>query len=58
MSDAKKNTCAHELCRCPASEGRYCSTYCATAKGTAEIACGCGHPGCATKTAVGAGQAR
>lgn len=47
-----KNKCAHELCRCPASDGKYCSTYCATAKGTAEIACGCGHPGCATKKAA------
>jgi len=56
MANGKKNSCAHELCNCSAPEGKYCSTYCETAKGSTEIACGCGHPGCATKTAAAAGR--
>jgi hypothetical protein len=39
--------CGHEGCTCAPREGsKYCSLYCEGAKGTTELACGCGHPGC------------
>jgi len=51
MAQAKK--CEHPACNCMVTDGSsYCSPYCKDAKGTTEIACGCGHAGCGT----GAGQ--
>jgi hypothetical protein len=48
MADDNDNTCKHPACNCPKSEdGDYCSAYCENAEDTTEIACDCGHPGCA-----------
>jgi hypothetical protein len=46
------NKCAHPACSCPAPEGeKYCSTYCHDAGKLTELACNCGHRGCADKMA-------
>jgi hypothetical protein len=40
--------CAHPACNCAAPDGeKYCSTYCHDAGKLVELACNCGHPGCA-----------
>ena len=45
---ADQGKCAHPACNCRAPEGeKYCSTYCHDAGDTVELACNCGHPGCA-----------
>jgi len=45
MSDQKK--CENPACSCVPSQGeKFCSIHCESAKGTTEIACQCGHPGC------------
>jgi hypothetical protein len=49
MADHSKDKCAHPSCTCRAAkDSKYCSPYCADAKGTTEIACNCGHAGCGT----------
>jgi hypothetical protein len=46
MTDELKK-CSHPACSCKVPEGSdYCSPYCHDAKGTLEISCNCGHPGC------------
>jgi hypothetical protein len=46
MSDTNK--CAHPVCNCRVGDGKkYCSQYCHDAGSEIEIACDCGHPGCA-----------
>ena len=47
-SESKK--CAHPPCSCTAMDGKYCSPYCATAKDSSEINCGCKHTGCIGRT--------
>jgi hypothetical protein len=32
-------------------DSKYCSTYCHDARDTLELACNCGHPGCAGELA-------
>jgi hypothetical protein len=50
MAGNKK--CAHPACNCHATEeSSYCSPYCADAGDTVELACSCGHPGCAEELA-------
>lgn len=45
MSDPKK--CSNPACSCvPANGENFCSTHCEATKGTTEIMCQCGHPGC------------
>jgi metallothionein len=46
MAETKR--CAHTACNCVApADGKYCSQYCDDAGNTEELACNCGHPGCA-----------
>lgn len=46
MADTEK--CGHPACNCAVGEdGKYCSEYCHDAGDLLELACGCGHPGCA-----------
>lgn len=48
MADTQK--CAHPACNCTVTGSeKYCSPYCHDAKETTELACSCGHPGCADK---------
>jgi metallothionein len=45
MSDQKK--CANPACSCvPANKEKFCSAHCEGLKGSTEVMCGCGHPGC------------
>jgi hypothetical protein len=45
MSDPKK--CENPACSCIPQKGEsFCSPRCEAAKGTTEIMCQCGHPGC------------
>lgn len=45
MADKKK--CAHESCKCMATEGsNYCSNFCQDSKGVTTLECDCGHPAC------------
>jgi hypothetical protein len=54
MADDKAKKCAHPACQCTVSGGDdYCSQYCKDAKGTLELSCNCGHPGCSIATAPG-----
>jgi len=49
MAEAQKK-CAHPACNCMvSSSSAYCSPYCHDAAGTEEIACNCGHGGCAVE---------
>jgi hypothetical protein len=46
------NKCEHPACSCPAPEGeKNCSPYCHDAGKLTELACNCGHRGCAEKMA-------
>ena len=48
MADDGK--CGHEMCQCPIdAESKYCSDHCQEAadQDLVEIACDCGHSGCA-----------
>jgi hypothetical protein len=46
MTEERK--CAHPACNCPAqNDSKYCSTYYHDAGHTLELACNCGHAGCA-----------
>lgn len=48
MADESK-TCDHKLCSCAVTDDSdYCSSYCEAAKDVTELACNCGHTGCAT----------
>jgi len=45
---ANTQKCAHPACNCTVANGsKYCSEYCHDAAGTTELACNCGHAGCA-----------
>jgi hypothetical protein len=45
MSDPKK--CSNPACSCVPQKGEdFCSTHCESTKGSIEIMCECGHPGC------------
>ena len=51
MADENK-TCDHHVCSCAVNgDSDYCSPYCKTASDVvdAEVACNCGHPGCAAE---------
>jgi hypothetical protein len=50
MADTDREKCEHSICSCLQDEGSdYCSPYCETAGGSVELACNCGHPGCAAE---------
>jgi metallothionein len=48
MSTETQSKCAHPACSCPiAKSDKFCSQSCKEAAEITEIACQCGHPGCA-----------
>lgn len=52
MADTSK-ICEHGICSCAATDDSdYCSAYCETAGDMTELACNCGHAGCASSVAV------
>jgi hypothetical protein len=46
MPAATAEKCAHPVCTCMASLGRYCSAQCAAMEETPDLDCSCGHPIC------------
>ncbi len=50
MTTTKPEKCAHPVCSCVTTSGRYCSTECAAMEKTPDIDCLCGHGGCKGKT--------
>jgi hypothetical protein len=49
MLSEKAEKCAHPLCSCVATSGKYCSAECQATGKTPEIACACLHAGCKGK---------
>ena len=49
MVSEKAEKCAHPLCSCVATSGKYCSAECQATEKTPEIACACLHAGCKGK---------
>ena len=47
-NSAKK--CAHPICTCEATTGKYCSAACEAMEKTPDIDCHCGHNSCKGKT--------
>ena len=50
MATAKGEKCAHPVCSCVTTSGKYCSTHCEAMEKTPDIDCSCGHTGCKGKT--------
>jgi len=50
MAAAKAERCAHPVCSCVTSPGKYCSTQCEAMEKTPDIDCACGHTGGKGKT--------
>ncbi len=50
MSTTTPEKCAHPVCSCMTTSGKYCSTECAAMEETPDIDCACGHPACKGKT--------
>ena len=50
MASEKAEKCAHPLCSCVTTSGKYCSAECQATEKTPEIACACPHTGCKGKT--------
>jgi hypothetical protein len=42
--------CAHPVCTCEATTGKYCSAACEAMEKTPDIDCHCAHKGCKGKT--------
>lgn len=50
MADENTKTCEHSICSCTSSDDSdYCSPYCQAAGDSTELACNCGHTGCAAE---------
>jgi hypothetical protein len=50
MADTKAEKCAHPVCSCLTTSGKYYSTECAAMEKTPDIDCACMHAGCKGKT--------
>jgi hypothetical protein len=50
MADTKGTKCAHPVCTCTVSSGKYCSTQCEAMEKTPDIDCKCGHAVCQGET--------
>jgi hypothetical protein len=50
MATPQGEKCAHPICVCLISEGKYCSTECAAMEKTPDIECLCGHTLCKDHT--------
>jgi hyperosmotically inducible protein len=46
MASAKAEKCAHPVCSCLTTSGKYCSTECEAMEKTPDIDCSCVHIGC------------
>jgi metallothionein len=50
MTSVPVKKCAHPICTCEATTGKYCSAACEAMEKTPDIDCHCGHNGCKGKT--------
>jgi hypothetical protein len=50
MAPEKAEKCAHPVCSCPTTSGKFCSTQCEAMEKTPDIDCTYGHQGCKGKT--------
>ncbi len=50
MTSEKAQKCAHPVCSCVATSGKYCSVECAAMEKMPDIDCSCGHAVCKGKT--------
>jgi hypothetical protein len=50
MDTAKAEKCAHPICTCMTTSGKYCSAQCEAMEKMADINCTCEHAGCKGKT--------
>jgi len=50
MSPEPAKKCAHPICTCEATTGKYCSAACEAMEKTPDIDCHCEHKGCKGKT--------
>ena len=46
MASAKAEKCAHPLCLCLTTSGKYCGTQCEVMEKTPDVDCSCGHAEC------------
>jgi hypothetical protein len=50
MANATGVKCAHPICSCLTTTGKYCSIECEAMEKTPDIDCHCEHAGCKGKT--------
>jgi hypothetical protein len=50
MTPANVQKCAHPVCSCMATSGKYCSIACETMEQMPDIDCHCGHAVCNGET--------
>ena len=50
MAPAKSEKCAHPVCSCVATSGKYCSIECESMATTPDIDCLCAHTECKANT--------
>jgi hypothetical protein len=50
MAAVKAEKCAHPVCSCLTTSGKYCSTQCEAMEKIADIDCSCARAGCKGKT--------
>jgi len=50
MANTEGKKCAHPICSCTVTSGKYCSTQCEAMEKTPDIDCTCGHPVCKGRT--------
>jgi hypothetical protein len=46
MDSTKAEKCAHPVCSCMITTGKYCSVACEAMENMPDIDCHCGHEGC------------
>ena len=46
MATAEGEKCAHPVCSCVSTSGKYCSLQCEAMEKTPDIDCSCGHAEC------------
>jgi hypothetical protein len=50
MVSTNAQKCAHPVCSCMTTSGKYCSIACETMEGMPDIDCHCGHAVCKGET--------
>ena len=50
MADTKGHKCAHPVCTCLITSGKYCSAQCEAVEKRSDIECACNHAVCKGRT--------